>query len=135
MQEKILKQLKANEQEMFSLLTRMVKIPSVSGNEAELAKFINDYCLKLGFDSKIDSHGNLIAIVKGKRLGKRLAFNSHLDTVGIGEGWTRDPFSGEIEGDRLYGRGSSDCKAPWRRKSLLPRPLKNWMWILPARLS
>ena len=124
MQEKILNQLKANEKEMFSLLSQMVKIPSVSGNEAELAKFINDYCLKLGFDSKIDSHGNVIAIVKGKRPGKRLAFNSHLDTVGIGEGWTRDPYSGEIEGDRLYGRGSSDCKAPMAAQIIAAKTLK-----------
>lgn len=111
MKEKILERLKANEQEMFTLLSNMVKIPSVSGNEAELAKYLNDYCLKLGFDSSIDRHGNLLAIVKGKQSGKRLAVNSHLDTVAVGDGWTCDPFSGEIVGDRMYGRGSTDCKA------------------------
>ncbi len=111
MKQKILERLKANEQEMFTLLSNMVKIPSVSGNEAELAKYVNDYCLKQGFDSSIDRHGNLLAIVKGKQSGKRIAFNSHLDTVAIGDGWTCNPFSGEIVGDRMYGRGSTDCKA------------------------
>lgn len=111
MKQKILERLKANEQEMFKLLSHIVKIPSVSGNEAALAEFVNDYCLKLGFDSQIDRHGNVIAIVKGKQKGKRIAFNSHLDTVAVGDGWTRDPFSGEIVGDKMYGRGSTDCKA------------------------
>lgn len=111
MKQKILERLKANEQEMFTLLSNMVKIPSVSGDEAKLAKYINDYCLKQDFDSSIDRHGNLLAIVKGKQNGKRIAFNSHLDTVAVGDGWTCDPFSGEIVGNRMYGRGSTDCKA------------------------
>lgn len=111
MKDKILERVKANEQELFTLLADMVKIPSVSGNEAALAKFIDGYCRKLGFDSTIDRHGNVLAIVKGKKSGKRLAFNSHMDTVPVGDGWTRDPFSGEIIGDRLYGRGGTDCKS------------------------
>jgi putative selenium metabolism hydrolase len=111
MKETILERLKSNEQEMFTLLSNMVKIPSVSGNEAAMAEYVNDYCLKLDFDSHIDRHGNVIAIVKGKQPGKRIAFNSHLDTVAIGDGWTGNPLSGEIIGDKMYGRGSTDCKA------------------------
>ena len=37
-------------------------------------------------------------------------FNSHTDVVSVGEGWTRDPFGGEVDGDRIYGRGSCDMK-------------------------
>jgi succinyl-diaminopimelate desuccinylase len=37
-------------------------------------------------------------------------FNSHHDVVEVGHGWTRDPFGGELDGDRLYGRGSCDMK-------------------------
>lgn len=41
-----------------------------------------------------------------------LAFTGHVDTVPLGaKPWTRDPFAGEIDGDRLYGRGTSDMKA------------------------
>ena len=111
MKDRILQRLKANEQEMFKLLSDMVKIPSVSGDEAKLAEFLKDYCTRLGFETSIDRHGNLVAIVRGGQKGKRIAFNSHLDTVPVGEGWTRDPYSGEIVGDRMYGRGSTDCKA------------------------
>ncbi|MDA1094506.1 MAG: acetylornithine deacetylase/succinyl-diaminopimelate desuccinylase family protein [Acidobacteria bacterium] len=37
--------------------------------------------------------------------------NGHLDVVPPGEGWTCDPFGGEVRDGRLYGRGSSDMKA------------------------
>ena len=40
-----------------------------------------------------------------------LVVNGHLDVVPINpDGWTRDPFGGELEGDRLYGRGMADMK-------------------------
>ena len=36
----------------------------------------------------------------------------HLDVVPAGNGWTKDPFGGEIEHGRLYGRGATDDKGP-----------------------
>ena len=41
-----------------------------------------------------------------------LCLTGHLDVVPLGtRKWSKDPFSGEADGDRLYGRGSSDMKA------------------------
>ena len=38
--------------------------------------------------------------------------SGHIDTVPAGSApWTRDPFGGEVDGNRLYGRGSNDIKA------------------------
>ena len=37
-------------------------------------------------------------------------FNSHLDVVETGEGWTVDPFGGEVKDGRIYGRGTCDMK-------------------------
>jgi succinyl-diaminopimelate desuccinylase len=37
--------------------------------------------------------------------------NGHFDVVPTGQGWTRDPFGGEIADGRLYGRGACDMKA------------------------
>ncbi len=36
----------------------------------------------------------------------------HLDVVPAGNGWTKNPFGGEIENGRLYGRGTTDDKGP-----------------------
>src|SRR2546421_7953033 len=41
-----------------------------------------------------------------------LCLTGHIDTVALGaRPWSKDPFSGETDGDKLYGRGSSDMKA------------------------
>lgn len=111
MKKQVLERVDANREKMINLVSDMVKIPSVSGNEAELAKFLVAYCVNLGFECEIDKYGNFFAFIKGKNPGKRLIFNSHLDTVEVGEGWTVDPFSGKIEPDKIWGRGSTDCKA------------------------
>lgn len=109
MHNKIISQIKRDE--IIELLSLFVRTPSVSGDEAKLAKIVADICIKLGLDTKIDRHGNVIATLKGNKPGPRIALNSHLDTVGYGEGWTKDPLGAEIDGDRLYGRGSCDCKS------------------------
>lgn len=110
MKTKILEKVAGNHDQMVTLVSKMVKIPSVSGDEAALAQYISAYCKDLGFETEIDRHGNLFAFVKGARPGKRLIFNSHLDTVETGEGWSESPFSGRIDGDKIWGRGSTDCK-------------------------
>lgn len=111
MKQAILERLDANREELLELLSRMVQIPSVSGDEAAFARFVDETCKAYGFESAIDRHGNVLAIIKGQSPGQRLAFNSHLDTVAVGDGWTVDPFSGAVIDGKLYGRGSTDCKA------------------------
>ncbi len=51
---------------------------------------------------------NLFAI-RGKN-GRHFAFAGHLDVVPPGSGWTSDPFTPEIRGELLYGRGAVDMK-------------------------
>ena len=43
--------------------------------------------------------------------GPAVHLNGHLDVVPPGEGWTIDPFGGQVRDGRLYGRGSTDMKA------------------------
>jgi succinyl-diaminopimelate desuccinylase len=52
---------------------------------------------------------NIIATVPGGD-SPRLVILGHLDTVPIGEGWSVDPFGGEIREDKIYGRGACDMK-------------------------
>ncbi|WP_109806143.1 succinyl-diaminopimelate desuccinylase [Sphingosinithalassobacter portus] len=51
---------------------------------------------------------NLLAI-RGSG-GRHFAFAGHLDVVPPGKGWTGDPFTPEVRGDLLYGRGAVDMK-------------------------
>jgi succinyl-diaminopimelate desuccinylase len=51
---------------------------------------------------------NLLATRTG--VGPHLAFAGHLDVVPPGDGWTGSPWSGEVRGDLLYGRGAVDMK-------------------------
>jgi len=99
-----------DENETIELLREYIKIPSVSGKEQELAKAIQKTCENLGMESIIDRHGNVISTYKWEKSGPKLACNAHMDTVGIGEGWTFDPLGGEISDGKMYGRGAIDDK-------------------------
>ncbi len=54
---------------------------------------------------------NVIGRFDGVSAAPAIHLNGHFDVVPVGHGWTRDPFGGEIVGDRLYGRGACDMKA------------------------
>lgn len=101
----------------------MVGIPSVSGDEAALAAFVEETAGGWGLDVVRDETAVRV-VVRGPRPGPTIALVSHLDVVPAGEGWTRDPFAATIEGTRLYGRGSGDAKASvaamlWAARDLL----------------
>lgn len=85
----------------LELLGRAVGVPSVSGDEHELAAYLVDWCTERGIDAKIDAAGNLVA---GKGAGDRgLLLLGHLDTVP--HHWPAEWREGE-----LHGRGSVDAK-------------------------
>ena len=53
---------------------------------------------------------NVIARYETGRQGPCVHFNSHIDVVETGDGWTKDPFAAELENGRIYGRGACDMK-------------------------
>ena len=61
-------------------------------------------------DSQRYPRWNLIARHQGPHPGECVHFNSHHDVVEVGHGWTRDPFGGELDEGRIYGRGACDMK-------------------------
>jgi putative selenium metabolism hydrolase len=92
-------------------LSKLVKIHSLSLGEEAVALELRRQMLEAGFDeARIDKLGNVIGrIGNGKKI---LAFDGHIDTVGVGNSanWTSDPFSGEISDGFVHGRGTVDQK-------------------------
>jgi len=85
------------------------------GNEEALSKYVGQILADNGFQVVYYTYEeNRIHLVAEKGVDRGsapLVFSGHFDTVPLGEKpWTRDPFSGTIDGDRIYGRGSSDMK-------------------------
>ena len=56
---------------------------------------------------------NIVADCAGQGDGKRLILNGHIDVFPVGDaaGWSRDPWSGDLDGGALHGRGATDMKA------------------------
>jgi len=92
-------------------LSELVRARSMSAKENLVAEVLMQQMRGAGFDEvRSDRLGNVIGrIGKGKRV---LVFDGHIDTVDVGNigNWDRDPFSGEISGGYVYGRGSVDQK-------------------------
>ena len=105
---------------LVAALVELVRIPSINpdlvpgaNGEAEIAQAIATRLRKtpgiaVELQEVVPGRPNVIASV-GEGTGRTLMLNGHTDTVTI-EGMT-EPFSARVEGDRLYGRGSSDMKA------------------------
>jgi succinyl-diaminopimelate desuccinylase len=53
---------------------------------------------------------NVVARFDGRTRGSTVHFNSHIDVVEAGDGWTVDPFAGVVQDGRVYGRGACDMK-------------------------
>jgi acetylornithine deacetylase len=92
-----------------SILAALVRIPSVSGDEAQAAAWVAEFLLDAGID--VERLGNSVVGRLGTGEPPVLLLHSHLDTVPVGDGWTRDPYEAKWVDGKCYGRGSSDAKA------------------------
>jgi acetylornithine deacetylase len=95
------------------LLERLVRIPSPTGEEHAIAEALAGWCADAGFEVTLEeaAPGRPNVLARWS-VGRRphLLLTGHLDTVPVGEGWTRDPFGAEVGDGRLYGRGACDMK-------------------------
>lgn len=96
-------------EDLFKFLRDIISIPSTSGNEELVVQRIKQEMEKLGYDEiVIDEMGNILGrIGNGKHV---IAFDGHIDTVGVGnkDNWDHDPFEGYEDDKIIYGRGASD---------------------------
>lgn len=95
------------------LCQESLRIPSYTGKEKAFADWIKKQFSEIGFDKiDTDEYGNVLATLKGNAPGGGILFDAHIDTVAVPNPslWHHDPFGGEIENGRIYGRGASDMK-------------------------
>ncbi|MDR1045232.1 MAG: YgeY family selenium metabolism-linked hydrolase [Candidatus Adiutrix sp.] len=95
--------------DMSSFLRDLIRLPSESCREKAVVHRIREEMEKVGFDRvEIDGLGNVLGYIgHGKRL---IAFDAHIDTVGVGNraNWTFDPYEGLEDEEIIGGRGASD---------------------------
>jgi acetylornithine deacetylase len=132
--QKVLQTIDANRENAIAFLQKMIRIPSVTGDEANIQKFLASYLQGLGLkvdmwetnweelkkhpayrpvDRGYEGRPNIVATVKGTGGGRSLLLNGHTDVipVGGGEGWSDNPWSAKIKDGRIYARGSADMKS------------------------
>ncbi len=115
----------ARRDELIALTQDLIRIPTLNPpGEAylEICEYLAERLKKRGFqvqllraegtpgDSDRYPRWNVIARREGGVPGKCVHFNSHTDVVETGKDWTKDPFGGELEDGKIYGRGACDMK-------------------------
>jgi succinyl-diaminopimelate desuccinylase len=123
--ERLFRRIDDRRDELAALTADLVRIPTVNppGDAYEAcARFLGERLRGAGFDVEYlraegavgDSDAyprtNVVARIAGDGPGPCVHFNSHIDVVAPGEGWTVDPFGGEIRDGRVWGRGTCDMK-------------------------
>ena len=104
---------KEREEAVVSLCQKVIRQRSYSGEEQGVANVLKENMQAMGFDEvTIDKYGNIIGCIKGKRPGKKILFDGHIDTVPVTDEteWQYPPFAAEIHDGKIYGRGTSDMK-------------------------
>lgn len=86
------------------------------GQERDCAHMAGSLLKDWGFSVEYSEYEpgrtSVIARAGGSDKKAPLCMTGHLDVVPLGtRPWSKDPFAGEADGDKLYGRGSSDMKA------------------------
>ena len=121
----LLRRIEGRRDEMVALTQELVRIPTVNppGDAYRpCAELIGDRLAKRGFkvsyvraegapgDNELHPRINVIARYEGKRPGPCVHFNSHIDVVEAGHGWTVPAFDGVVRDGKIFGRGTCDMK-------------------------
>jgi acetylornithine deacetylase/succinyl-diaminopimelate desuccinylase family protein len=109
---------KKMQSELVAILTDLIALPSPypPGTSVEICAYAAKRLKKAGYKvetvTKTKGVDNVVARMKGKGKGSVVAFNAHVDTVGVGEraNWKSDPFKALVKGGLVYGLGAGNCK-------------------------
>jgi len=125
--------------EQVRFLQELVRVPTDTppGNNAPHAERTAELLRPMGFEA--EKHAVPAAEVKAYGLetitnlivrrhygeGRTIALNAHGDVVPPGEGWTHDPYGGEIENGQLFGRASAVSKSDFSTFTFAVRALES----------
>ena len=109
---------KKMQSELVAILTDLIALPSPypPGTSVEICAYAAKRLKKAGYKvetaTKTKGVDNVVARMKGKAKGPVIAFNAHVDTVGVGEraNWKSDPFKALVKGGLIHGLGAGNCK-------------------------
>ena len=104
--------------ELVSILSDLIARPSPypPGTSVEICAYAAKRLKKAGYKVEITAKtkgvDNVVARLRGKVEGPVIAFNAHVDTVGVGEraNWRSDPYKALVKGGLVYGLGAGNCK-------------------------
>lgn len=91
--------------------------PNPPGDTREATRYITDFLEEKGITFDVvgpdPEKPNVVSCFDSPAEGRRLILNGHIDVfpVGDGEGWSQDPWGGELVDGKIYGRGACDMKA------------------------
>lgn len=110
--------LESYHDEMIENLCRFLRIRSVFGPEEENAPFgagskeAFDFAMELGKEKGFDcvNYENYAGEINFGEGEEAAGVICHVDVVPEGEGWTHDPYGGEVIDGNIYGRGAVDDK-------------------------
>lgn len=92
-----------------NLLKSLIAVPSFSKNEQDLAFLIRQFLDHSEIKYDIKNNNTWAKNLHWKDRLPVILLNSHIDTVQPASGYTRDPFSPDVENGILYGLGSNDA--------------------------
>jgi len=100
------------------ILKDLITFKTISGQDnSSLIDYCDEILKKLGatsfrtYDNE-KKRVNLFATLKAKnsKTKKPIILSGHTDVVPVSKGWSTDPFTAMVKGDKLYGRGACDMK-------------------------
>lgn len=113
----LLAYIDAHQDKIIRQAQEMVRIPSPTFHEGELAAYLEERLSRLGLETFVNALGDVTGVAAGDHKEALFLLNTHLDQAAPGE--MQDPFSGKIEdgerfgvpGQVIYGRGVNGQKA------------------------
>jgi succinyl-diaminopimelate desuccinylase len=123
--ENLFKVIESRRDELVDLTRELIRFPTVNppgeayqpcaefiGRRLQDRGFAVEYIRAAGAPGDSERHPriNVVARREGDGPGPCVHFNSHIDVVQTGAGWTMDPFAAVVKDGKVFGRGACDMK-------------------------